>query len=218
VSRPLRIAIDGPSGSGKSTLGRELARRLDIPYVDTGAMYRAVAWVVAREGLASPEDIVERLAGLELEIDPEPDGFRVYVDGVDVTDGLRDPSVSKAAARVAAIEQVRRWMVPLQKQAARDGGVLEGRDIGTVVLPDADCKFFVTSDEETRMARRAAQLGETRDGARVVEDVRERDRMDRSRSVSPLRAAPDAVRIDTSGHTVEESIEAMLEVIRRRCS
>ncbi len=213
MSGKLRIAIDGPSGSGKSTLGRALARRLGLPYVDTGAMYRAVAWVVAEAGLESAEEVVERLARLELTINPDPDDFRVSVDGVDVTDRLRDPEVSKAAAKVAAIEEVRSWMVPRQKSAARGGGVLEGRDIGTVVLPDADHKFFITSDEATRMSRRAAQLGEASDGARVVEDVRERDRIDRTRRVSPLRAAADAVHIDTSRQTVEESVEAMLDAI-----
>ncbi len=215
MSGRLRIAIDGPSGSGKSTLGRELARRLQLPYVDTGAMYRAVAWVVAREGLEAEGEIVARLEGLDLVIEADPESFRVRVDGIDVTDQLRDPEVGKAAAQVAAIEAVRRWMVPRQQEAGREGGVLEGRDIGTVVLPDADFKFFVTSDEGTRMARRAAQLGETRDGARVVEDVRERDRIDTSRRVSPLRAAPDAIHIDTSNQSVQESVDAMLKVVRQ---
>lgn len=210
MSRALRIAIDGPSGSGKSTLGKALARVLHLPYVDTGAMYRAVAWVVDAAGLESPAEIIERVRCLKLEINPDPADFRVLVDGEDVTDRLRTPEVGKAAARVAAIEEVRRWMVPQQQCAARDGGVLEGRDIGTVVLPDAEFKFFITSDEATRMARRAAQLGLESGGAKVVQDVRERDRLDRSRSASPLRAADDAVNIDTSEQSVEESLEAML--------
>jgi len=213
MSRRLRIAIDGPSGSGKSTLGRELARRLELPYVDTGAMYRAVAWAVAQAGLEDPAAIIARVESLRLEIDALPDGFRVLVDGEDVTGRLRTPEVSKAAARLAAIEEVRRWMVPQQQRAARNGGVLEGRDIGTVVLPDADYKFFITSDENTRMARRAAQLGEKSDGAKVVADVRERDRMDRTRRVSPLVAADDAMIIDTSGQTPSESLATMLEKI-----
>lgn len=216
MSQALRIAIDGPSGSGKSTLGRALARLLRLPYVDTGAMYRAVAWVVDDAGLESPAEIIERVQRLNLEIKPDPDDFRVLVDGEDVTDRLRAPEVSKAAARVAAIEEVRLWMVPQQQRAARDGGVLEGRDIGTVVLPGAEFKFFITSDEATRMARRAAQLGLESDGAKVVQDVRERDRLDRSRSVSPLRAADDAVEIDTSKQSVEESLDAMLAEIGAR--
>jgi cytidylate kinase len=216
MSRALRIAIDGPSGSGKSTLGRALARALNLPYVDTGAMYRAVAWVVDDAGLEAPAEIIERVQRLDLAIEPDPDDFRVLVDGEDVTDRLRAPEVSKAAARVAAIEEVRCWMVPQQQHAARDGGVLEGRDIGTVVLPDADFKFFITSDEATRMARRAAQLGLESDGAKVVQDVRERDRLDRSRRVSPLRSADDAVQVDTSAQSVDESLDAMLAEISAR--
>lgn len=212
---PLRIAIDGPSGSGKSTLGRALARALDLPYVDTGAMYRAVAWVVLEDDLHEEAEIVHRLGTLRLEIDARPDAFRVLADGRDVSDRLRTAEVGKQAARVAAIEDVRRWLVPLQRHAAANGGVLEGRDIGTVVLPDADYKFFITSDERTRMSRRAAQLGARSDDAEVVEDVRERDRMDRSRRVSPLVPADDAVHIDTSAQTVEESLAAMLAVIRK---
>lgn len=216
MSAVLRIAIDGPSGSGKSTLGRALARLLHLPYVDTGAMYRAVAWVVDDAGLESRAEIIERVRRLKLEIEPDPDNFRVLVDGEDVTDRLRTPEVSKAAARVAAIEEVRLWLVPQQQHAARDGGVLEGRDIGTVVLPDAEFKFFITSDEATRMARRAAQLGLESDGAKVVQEVRERDRLDRSRSVSPLRAAADAVEIDTSEQSVQESLDTMLAEIGAR--
>lgn len=216
MSSKLRIAIDGPSGSGKSTLGRALARHLGLAYVDTGAMYRAIGWVAMVEGLDDVDGIVDRLRRLQLTIVPSPDDFRVLVDGRDVTERLRTPAVGKAAARVAAIEAVRGWMVPMQQQLASDGGVLEGRDIGTVVLPDADYKFFVTSDEDTRMDRRAAQLGRSRDQAEVIEDVRERDRMDRSRKVSPLVTAPDAIRIDTSGQDVEESLAQMLEAIENR--
>lgn len=213
MSRPLRIAIDGPSGSGKSTLGRALARCLRLPYVDTGAMYRAVAWAAADAGLQEPGEIVALLRDLRLEIRPQPDDFRVLVNGRDVTDRLRAPAVGRGAARVAAIAEVRDWLVPQQRRAAAGGGVVEGRDIGTVVLPAADYKFFVTSDESTRMSRRAAQLGTESDGAEVVGDVRERDRMDRSRRVSPLVAAADAVSIDTSGHSVAESLQAMLREI-----
>jgi cytidylate kinase len=121
--------------------------------------------------------------------------------------------VGRAAAEVAAIAAVRAWLVPQQQAAAAGGAVVEGRDIGTAVLPDADFKFFVTSDEGTRMARRAAQLGTTSDAVEVVGDVRERDRMDRSRRISPLVPAPDAICLDTSGQTVEQSLAAMLREI-----
>ena len=213
MTRPLRIAIDGPSGSGKSTLGRELARRLGLPYVDTGAMYRAVGWAVGEAGLEDEGAIAEFAEGLDLEVDPDADRFRVRVNGIDVTGKIRDPEIGRLASRVSAIERVRGWLVPQQRRIGAAGGVLEGRDIGTVVFPDADCKFYVISDEETRMARRAAQWGLDSAGSAVVKDVRDRDRADTSRQHSPLRAAADAIVIDTSGQTVEESLEAMLQVL-----
>jgi cytidylate kinase len=213
VSRPLTIAIDGPSGSGKSTLGRALARRLGLPYVDTGAMYRAVGWAAARAGLEEPARIIEMLPGLRIEVATDPDDFRVRVDGADVTGELRDPAVGNMASRVATIEEVRAWLVPQQRRLAAGGGVVEGRDIGTVVLPDADVKFFLTSEESTRMARRAAQLGLDHAGPEVAGDVRERDRIDSSRRISPLRPAADAIMIDSSDQTVEESLAAILEHI-----
>ena len=159
MTRPLRIAIDGPSGSGKSTLGRELARRLGLPYVDTGAMYRAVGWAVGEAGLEDEGAIAEFAEGLDLEVDPDADRFRVRVNGIDVTGKIRDPEIGRLASRVSAIERVRGWLVPQQRRIGAAGGVLEGRDIGTVVFPDAECKFYVIADEETRMARRAAQWG-----------------------------------------------------------
>ncbi len=213
MSARLRIAIDGPSGSGKSTLGKALAAELGLPYVDTGAMYRAVAWAVQRADLEDDDEIVALLETLELEVAVDSAEFRVRVDGTDVTGEIRSPEVSKGAARVASIEGVRRWMVPRQRQAAAGGGVLEGRDIGTVVLPDADCKFYVISDEATRMSRRAAQLGLESGGAAVVADVRERDEADRTRRHSPLRAAADAVVIDTTDKSVAESLAEMLKVV-----
>ena len=218
MTRAPRIAIDGPSGSGKSTLGRALARALGLPYLDTGAMYRAVAWAVRRDGLSEPDEIAALLDELSLELGTDPDDFRVVVDGTDITGELRAPEISKLAARIAALEAVREWMVPRQREAADAGGVLEGRDIGTVVLKDAEHKFFVTSDEATRMARRAAQLGVDTSGAQVIEDVRERDRLDTTRRHSPLHKADDAIVIDTTGQTPEQSLEAMLTAVRERGS
>ena len=216
MSRPLRIAIDGPSGSGKSTLGKALAIELGLPYVDTGAMYRAVVWAAQRADLQDDDEIVALLETLELEVAADPAAFRIRVNGTEVTGKIRSPEVSKAAAQVAAIEGVRRWMVPRQRQAAAAGGVLEGRDIGTVVLPDADYKFYVTSDERTRIGRRAAQLGLDENGAAVVADVRERDELDRTRRHSPLRTAADAIVIDTTGKSIDDSLAAMLESITTR--
>ena len=212
----LRIAIDGPSGSGKSTLGKALAQRLCIPYVDTGAMYRAISWAVADVGLNDDVDqIVSYVQNLELKINPDSEGFQVWVNEIDVTDWLRQPGVGRMAAKVATIKEVRAWMVPRQRAAAIGGGVLEGRDIGTVVLPDADFKFYITSDESTRMLRRAEQLGLKEEVAEVVSDVHERDRVDSTRKHSPLRPAADAVHIDTTCQTVDESLSLMLKEINR---
>ena len=212
----LRIAIDGPSGSGKSTLGKALAQRLCIPYVDTGAMYRAISWAVADAGLNDDVDqIVSYVQDLELKINPDSEGFQVWVNEIDVTDWLRQPGVGRMAAKVATIKEVRAWMVPRQRAAAIGGGVLEGRDIGTVVLPDADFKFYITSDESTRMLRRAKQLGLKEVVAEVVSDVHERDRVDSTRKHSPLRPAADAVHIDTTCQTVDESLSLMLKEINR---
>ena len=212
----LRIAIDGPSGSGKSTLGKALAQRLCIPYVDTGAMYRAISWAVADAGLNDDVDqIVSYVQNLELKINPDSEGFQVWVNEIDVTDWLRQPGVGRMAAKVATIKEVRAWMVPRQRAAAIGGGVLEGRDIGTVVLPDADFKFYITSDESTRMLRRAEQLGLKEVVAEVVSDVHERDRVDSTRKHSPLRPAADAVHIDTTCQTVDESLSVMLKEINR---
>ena len=212
----LRIAIDGPSGSGKSTLGKALAQRLCIPYVDTGAMYRAISWAVADVGLNDDVDqIVSYVQNLKLKINPDSKGFQVWVNEIDVTDWLRQPGVGRMAAKVATIKEVRAWKLPRQRAAAIGGGVLEGRDIGTVVLPDADFKFYITSDESTRMLRRAEQFGLKEVVAEVVSDVHERDRVDSTRKHSPLRPAADAVHIDTTCQTVDESLSLMLKEINR---
>lgn len=211
----LRIAIDGPSGSGKSTLGRGLARHLELPYVDTGAMYRAVAWKAHRMGATERSRIVELLDETTMRVDTDPDAFRVWVDGTDVSDELRDPQVSSMSSTVAAIEEVREWLVPRQRALADGGAVMEGRDIGTVVLPDADFKFFVTAAEAERIARRAAQWKQV-DMQDARRDVKERDHRDSSRRTSPLRPAADAVRIDTTEQTVEESLRTMLALIESR--
>ena len=212
----LRIAIDGPSGSGKSTLGKALAQRLCIPYVDTGAMYRAISWAVADVGLNDDVDqIVSYVQNLKLKINPDSEGFQVWVNEIDVTDWLRQPGVGRMAAKVATIKEVRAWKLPRQRAAAIGGGVLEGRDIGTVVLPDADFKFYITSDESTRMLRRAEQFGLKEVVAEVVSDVHERDRVDSTRKHSPLRPAADAVHIDTTCQTVDESLSLMLKEINR---
>jgi cytidylate kinase len=204
----LKIAIDGPSGSGKSTLGLALARRLGAAYVDTGAMYRAFAWKVLDAGVTGPEAIVGLLDTTRIEVEADPDNFRVLVDGKNVTCYLRDPEVSSGASTVATIPEVRAWLVAMQRDLAGDSVVMEGRDIGTVVLPDADFKFYVVAEEEVRIERRAAQWGQASSDT-ASKDVKERDRRDSSRETSPLRPAEDAILIDTSEHCVEESLATM---------
>jgi len=215
TSRPLRIAIDGPSGAGKSTLARGLAGRLGLPYVDTGAMYRAVGWMSLERDILDPVRLVGDLSAAEFHVDPDPEAFRVLVDGEDVTSRLRDPEVGLRASRLAAEPEVREWLLPLQRGLAVAGVVMEGRDIGTVVLADADVKFFVTASESERMRRRAEQLGDDR-AERSASDIRDRDHRDRTRQVSPLRPAEDAIAIDTSGESPERSLERLLDEVCRR--
>jgi len=208
----LRIAIDGPSGAGKSTLAKRLAAHLHLPYIDTGAMYRAIGYLAMQQDVAAAEDVTALLEGLDLEIRPDPNDFRVLVNGVDVTARLRETEVSMRASEVAQIPAVRGWLVARQRQAATRGAVLEGRDIGSEVLPDADVKLFVTAAEQVRMRRRAEQLGEDA-GADLEREIRERDRRDKERKASPLRIPRDAVVIDTGAEGVADSFERILQAL-----
>jgi len=208
----LRIAIDGPSGAGKSTLAQQLAAHLELPYIDTGAMYRAIGYIAMQQGVTAAADVESLLEGLDLDIRPDPADFRVLVDGVDVTERLRETDVSMRASEVAQIPAVRDWLVARQRQAASGGAVVEGRDIGSKVLPDADVKFFVTAAEEVRMERRAAQLGGDL-GADLAQEIRERDRRDKERKASPLRVPEDAIVIDTGAETVADSFARILQAV-----
>ncbi len=217
--QPSVIAIDGPSGAGKGTVARAIATQLQWRHVDTGAMYRAVAWKAIRERVAlDDESAVARLAahsGLEL------NGPRVVIDGADVTDELRNADMDRAAAAVARLGQVRAALVRRQQELARAGSVvMEGRDIGTVVFPDAPVKIYLDADPAERAARRASDEHHQRSATSGVEEIRreldERDQSDRTRTASPLTSAPDAVRIDTTGVPVEEVVRRVLEVIRER--
>ena len=225
MSRPFIIAIDGPSGAGKSTLGRRLARELGLLYIDTGAMYRAVALAAAREG-ADPSDAdavaeVARRASIRLEGDP--DSLRVILDGRDVSEEIRGEGVGSAASVVSTIPAVRREMVRRQREMGAQGAgiVLDGRDIGTVVFPAADVKFFLTARPEERARRRfdegrSKALGQSFE--ETLADINERDRRDSTRDDSPLRAASDAVVIDTTELSIEEVFQRMMQVIRGRRS
>jgi CMP/dCMP kinase len=218
---PLIIAIDGPSGSGKSTLGRLLARALNLLYVDTGSMYRAVGLATIEAGI--PPDDGERVAALaaELRIDLEgdPDSLRVFLAGRDITELIRTERVTEVSSIVSTIPGVRRAMVERQREIARKGGVLNGRDIGTVVFPGADVKFFLTAVPEERAKRRFEEQCEVDpavDYSEVLADMTERDRRDSTRADSPLKIAPDAIVVDSTGLSIEEVFEQMMETIRRR--
>lgn len=217
------IAIDGPAGSGKSSTAREVAHRLGALYIDTGAMYRAVALKAIRMGLSPESDEFTSLAAtVDVFLEPSGSGVRVMLDGEDVSGAIRSEDVSGMSSRVSQRVDVRQRMVALQRTMARSASesgmdvVLEGRDIGTVVFPDADRKFFVTASPEVRARRRARQLrekGETVNEERLLDEIRSRDRRDSTREASPLRQAEDAVLIDTSNTAFEEQVENILALI-----
>jgi cytidylate kinase len=222
MSKPLIIAIDGPSGAGKSTLGRRLARELGLLYIDTGAMYRAVALAVAAAGVelsdaARVADVARRVS---IQLEGDPDSPRVILDGRDVSEEIRGEGVGGGASVVSAIPRVRRELVRRQREmGAHGGGVLDGRDIGTVVFPAADVKFFLTAVPEER-ARRRLDEERARDHAQTFEetlaDINERDRRDSTRDDSPLRIADDAIVIDTTEFSIDEVFQRMLQVVRER--
>jgi cytidylate kinase len=222
ASRPrgLVVAIDGPSGAGKSTAGRALARRLGYTFLDTGAMYRALALRALRDGV--PFDDEARLAGLASRVGIElaPDGG-VRLDGQDVTAAIRTRDVSAAASRVSVHPLVRREMAGRQRDLGHQGGVvLDGRDIGTAVFPDADVKFYLDADPRRRALRRQRELeeaGTSADVDAIEQEIRARDRADTTRSDSPLTRAPDAIALDTTLLEPSEVVERMAaEVARRR--
>jgi cytidylate kinase len=215
------VAIDGPSGVGKSTAARLLSERLGVPYLDTGAMYRAVALRVLERG-ASPDDeeAVATLAGeadLELELDPATGGARVLLDGEPVEDRIRSPRVGEASSRVSTYPRLRERLVALQREfARRHGGVLEGRDIGTRVFPETPHKFFLDARQEVRYRRRFDQLAGTGSDVtytEVVVEIDRRDQRDSHRSESPLTCDESYTLIDTSELTPEEVVERMAAAI-----
>jgi len=224
--RKLIIAIDGPVGSGKSSVARRVAELLEYTFLDSGAMYRALALKALRQGvpLDAPEAL-EALAG-ETHIDLEPvgsasaGGLRVRLDGADVTEAIRTAEVSQAASKVAVIPGVRRVLVAEQRRAGERGGVvMEGRDIGTVVFPDADLKIFLEASPEVRAERRwraSKREGEQIELARMMEEVRERDRRDRERTTSPLARASDAVVVDNTAMDVEETARLIVFLAKER--
>ena len=221
--KPVVVAVDGPAGTGKSSVSRGLARALQARYLDTGAMYRIVTLAVLRAGvdpaaLAAVEAVA---AGAQLSVGHDPDEDRSYLDGQDVSSEIRGDEVTKAVSAVSSVPAVRTRLVDLQRTLASGPGnvVVEGRDIGTVVLPDADVKVFLTASAETRARRRNDQnvaAGLPDDYAGVLADVRRRDHLDSTRAVSPLRAASDAVVVDTSEMTESDVIAHLLQLVQQR--
>jgi cytidylate kinase len=211
------IAIDGPAGAGKSTIARRLATRLGFTYIDSGAMYRAVALWALRQNI-DPSDMhrmeqLARAAGITL----ENNGARVLLDGEDVTEAIRAPEVSKTASLAATIPGVRRALVEKQRAiGAQNNVVMEGRDIGSVVFPNADLKIFLDADAKERARRRALEVNGDRDD--ISRQIRERDERDRTRTEAPLTQAPDAVYLDSTGLSIEEVEETILRLVRARIS
>ena len=215
------IAIDGPSGSGKSTLGRLVARALKLMYIDTGSMYRAVALAVI-EARVDPgnHDAVTKLANqIEIDLEGDVDSLIVLLDGRDVTEEIRSESVTEMSSIVSTIPGVRRAMVERQRAMGKRGAVLNGRDIGTVVFPDADVKFFLTAVPEERAERRYKEDQMTSSSpatlAETLADMIERDRRDSTRADSPLKIADDAIVIDSTGRSIEEVFEEMMKNVHR---
>ncbi len=214
------VAIDGPAGTGKSTVSRALARGLDARYLDTGAMYRIVTLAVLRAGVALTDPVAVAGVDVDLSVGYSPDTDRAYLGAEDVSSEIRGDAVTTAVSAVSAVPEVRERLVQLQRELSAGPGsvVVEGRDIGTVVLPDADVKIFLTASAETRARRRndqniASGLGD--DYAAVLADVQRRDHLDSTRTVSPLRAAEDALVVDTGDMTENEVVAHLIDLVRQ---
>lgn len=215
------VAIDGPAGAGKSTIAKLAAEKLGYAYIDTGAMYRSVAWKFLQTGKAFDEDFISGLSKTMLiDFKQEAKINRVFVDGTEVTDAIRTPEVTAIVSRVAAIGAVREAMVDQQRRMGEAGGVLmDGRDIGTVVFPNAQLKIFLTASVEERARRRYAEMvakGQQVDLQQLQADIAERDKQDSERAISPLRQAEDALLLDTSDMGISEVTEKILQLVQER--
>lgn len=225
VEKKISVAIDGPAGAGKSTVAREVANRLGYIYIDTGAMYRAVALTIIREGV----DLEHRKAigmlteSLDIQLEQSEDEQRIYLNGEDVTKQIRSPEVASFVSKVASLAEVRELLVRKQQQMASSGGVvMDGRDIGTNVMPNAEVKIFMTASVEERARRRYEELKvrvPQMTLEQITQDIMARDEMDRTRTISPLVAADDAIMLDTTHLTIHEVVDRIVErcmsVLRR---
>lgn len=216
------IAIDGPAGAGKSTIAKILAKELELIYVDTGALYRSISYFVTQQGIdtADTAAVVASLEGLKVELRYVEGVQRVFVNGEDVSDYIRTPAISMAASAVSAIPAVRAFLLDTQRDiAAANSVVMDGRDIGTTILPNAKIKIFLTASPESRAKRRFDELQEKGDPAtydEVLADMIKRDYDDTHREISPLKQAEDAIPVDTSGETLEQSVARMKEIVYSR--
>lgn len=212
------VAVDGPSGSGKSTVSRRLAVGIGARYLDTGAMYRAITWAVLRSGvdLIDAESVAKVAGEVDLRIGTDPQGYGVTADGVNVDKEIRGPEVTGAVSAVAAVPAVRELLVARQREMIANAGriVIEGRDIGSVVAPDADLKVYLTASEAARAQRRSAE--DAADVAATAADLARRDRLDSTRKVNPLQQAPDAVVLDTTELGIDEVVARLRELLTER--
>jgi cytidylate kinase len=215
------IAIDGPSGAGKSTLGRMLARALKLLYIDTGSMYRAVALAVMESSVNANDDVAVGSLAQRVDIDlaGDPEALTVTLEGRDVTDEIRSEEVTEMSSIVSTIPQVRRAMVQRQRELGRRGAVMNGRDIGTVVFPDADIKFFLTALPQARAERRFNEeraADPKADFEVTFADMAERDRRDETRADSPLKVADDAIVVDSTGLSIDEVFAKMMAAVQQK--
>lgn len=223
MQRKLTIAIDGPAGAGKSTIASALAKRLGYTNLETGAMYRALGLKALQCGVSpDDEEALHQLASQsKIELEPTPSGNRVLLDGHEITEAIRTQEVSDAASRVSVHPKVRVWMVDRQREMGDGGGVvMEGRDIGTKVFPNAEVKVFLDANPDVRAQRRVIQnvekMGSSKPAEEIAAEMRRRDQRDSTRAASPLVPAEDAIKIDSSGLTIEQVIERAMELVREK--
>ena len=216
----ISIAIDGPAGAGKSTIAKAVAKKLSFIYVDTGALYRAIGLYALKNNLNSEKEVIFSLKEIKVDLKFENNSQKVFLCDEDVSEKIRTPEVSMMASKVSAISAVREFLFDLQRDLARKNNVImDGRDIGTVILPNADVKIFLTASSEKRAQRRYKELVEK--GLQIsyddiLNDIIKRDGDDSNREIAPLKAAPDAILVDTSEYNLEESISLVLNVIKNK--